>query len=152
MKEKALRLLCFTDKHIEKIQQFIKDFQLDDNNLLETVIDYHFYNDNNLFESVVAELLLQLEGKLERNIPSFHRVNFHSNVFCNIGNIGVQVMYKSHTAKNWDDLVDIIQKVETENTNNLIGSDIKATIVGIEDNEYIIKIGDTKCKISKKNL
>ena len=113
---------------------------------------FKIYNDNNLFESVVAELLLQLEGKLERNIPSYHRDKFHSNVFCNIGNIGVQVKYNYHTAKNWDDLVDIIQKVENENTDNLIGTDIKATIVGIEDNEYIIKIGDTKCKISKKNL
>ena len=152
MKEKALRLLCFTDKHIEKIQQFIKDFQLDDNNLLETVIEYRFYSDNNLFESVVAELLLQLEGKLETNIPSYNRDKFKSNVFCNIGDIGVRIMYNYNTANNWDDLVDIIQKVETENTNNLIGTDIKATIVGIEDNDYIVKIGNTKCKISKKNL
>lgn len=152
MKEKALKLLCFTDKHIEKIQQFIKEFQLDDNNLLETVIEYYFYNDNNLFESVVAELLTQLEGKLEKNIPNFNRDKFHSNVFCNIGNIGVQVKYNYHIAKNWNELIDIIQKVETENTNNLIGSDIKATIVGIENDEYIIKIGNSKCKISKKDV
>ena len=46
-------------------------------------------------------------------------------------------------------LVDIIQKVESENTNNLIGNDIKATIVGIEDNKYIVKIGNTKCKIPR---
>ena len=152
MKEKALRLLCFTDKHIEKIQQFIKDFQLDDNNLLETVIEYYFYNDNNLFESVVGELLTRLEGKLERNIPCYNRDKFKSNVFCNIGDIGVRIMYNYNTANNWDELVDIIQKIETENTNNLIGSDIKATIVGIEDNKYIVKIGNTKCKISKENI
>lgn len=152
MKEKALRLLCFTDKHIEKIQQFIKDFQIDDDNLLETVIDYYFYNDNNLFESVVGELFTRLEGKLEKNIPDYNRDKFKSNVFCNIGDIGMRIMYNYNTANNWNELVDIIQKVETENTNNLLGSDIKATIVSIEDNEYVVKIGNTKCKISKKDI
>ena len=153
MKEYILNKLCFTDKHIDKLKQFIKDFELEYNTRdLDSAINNIGWN-TDLFDAITEILFIKLRGKLEArfDVNNFDDELLEYQCENNSSKIEINITYNWYSVKNWNDLVNIIQKIESENTNNLIGTDIKATIVGIEDNEYIVKIGNTKCKIPRNS-
>ena len=146
MKEYILNKLCFTDKHIDKLKQFIKDFELEYNTRdLDSAIDNIGWN-TDLFDAITEILFIKLRGKLEAR---FDVNNFDDELLkyqCenNSSKIEINITYNWYSVKNWNDLVNIIEKLykleKVETEVEVINTNKKGKVVAHEHGVFTIQI------------
>ena len=109
-KENVLSMLNLTDEHIEKINQFIERFQLDDEGLIEYIADYRTSND--LYETFINELYQQLECKYEHYIINEgYYYDYKLELICNSnpGHIDYVIFINHNRIYTWNELINYIK-------------------------------------------
>lgn len=146
MKKYILNKLYFTNKHIDKLNQFIKDFEIEYNTSdLDSAIDNIGWN-SNLFDAITEILFIKLQGKLEDrfDVDIFDEELLEYQCENNSSKIEINITYNCYSAKNWNDLVNIIErlskleKIETEV--EIINTNKKGKVVAHEHGVFTIQI------------